>query len=312
MVGIFILYISNRLQNFTFSVIFIRKRESIKSASQAFGPVFYLLCSILTAKRCHNYFMNQSTNTTDRLRAVLVLISTVGTIVFNGLAATGYVNGVTPQVISERYPTVVTPAGYAFTIWSLIYVGMLAFSVYQLLPAQNERFRKVRTVYIISCLLNCGWIFFWHRDQIAVSLGMILALLASLLVMLIQFRNAESPGSALLTKATFGIYAGWVTAASIVNFVILLKSMNVELSASGWNTLGVVCIVLAAAAAVVVRASIKNFLYPLAIAWAVGAIAVKQSGNTPIVVAAAFAAVVCLVTSGSIVTQLKDSTSGRA
>src|SRR4051812_41931885 len=131
--------------------------------------------------------MAETKNFQDRMRAVLVIIATAGTIVFNGLAATGHVNGVTPEVISDRYPTVVTPAGYAFTIWTLIYVGIVAFSVYQILGANLRRFRPVRSLYIFSCLLNCGWIFFWHREQIGVCLVFILALLATLFVILILF-----------------------------------------------------------------------------------------------------------------------------
>ncbi len=123
--------------------------------------------------------MTDTGNSSDRLRAILVLFATFGTVVFNGLAAMGKVNGVSPDVISAKYPSVLTPAGYAFTIWSLIYLGMLAFSVYQVLSAKLAEFRSVRTIYILSCLLNCGWIYFWHQDAIGVCLAMIIALAAT-------------------------------------------------------------------------------------------------------------------------------------
>ena len=240
------------------------------------------------------------------MRAILVLVATIGTIVFNGLAATGYINGVTPEVISGKYPTVLTPAGYAFTIWSLIYVGMLAFSIYQLLPANIAKYSRVRSLYIISCVLNCAWIFFWHRDQIGVCLAIILALLATLLLLCIKLKEQATPTDSLCSKAPFGIYFGWVTCASIVNFAIFIAYM-------GWGQIsaavGCIFIVFAAVCAIVVRWRLTNYLYPLAVAWALTAIAVKQSGNTPIVVTAAFAVVTCIVTVGSIVTSLKDSTS---
>lgn len=79
--------------------------------------------------------MTDSATGTDRFRAILVLAATIGTIVFNSLAAMGRVGGVTPAEISAKYQTMITPAGYAFSIWSLIYVGLIAFSIYQLLPA---------------------------------------------------------------------------------------------------------------------------------------------------------------------------------
>ena len=133
--------------------------------------------------------MTQSINSQDRIRSVLVLIATIATITFNLLAAGGYVNGVSPDMISNKYPTVITPAGYAFTMWSLIYVGIIAFSVYQLLPNQLARFRSVRTLYVISCLLNCAWIYFWHREQIAISFGLIVALCLTLVLILRNFRD---------------------------------------------------------------------------------------------------------------------------
>jgi len=251
--------------------------------------------------------MQTAANTKDRVRSILLIVATIGTIVFNGLAATGYVNNVTPELISNKYPTVLTPAGYAFAIWSLIYLGMLAFSLYQVLPSNVARFRPVRSLYIATCVLNCAWIYFWHRDQIVVCLVLIVGLLLTLIWMLILLRRAG--GSPLWTTAPFGIYAGWVTAATLVNFTIFLKYIGAEISPTAWNALGVAALVIAAGLAFVVRWRLQNYIYPLAIAWAATAIAVKQSGNTAIVVAAAFCTVTCLVVAGSVVTSLKDSTS---
>ncbi len=253
--------------------------------------------------------MTETPNSQDRMRAILVLVATVGMIVFNGLAAAGYVNGVTPEMISDKYPTVLTPAGYAFTIWSLIYVGMIAFSIYQLLPANLLRFRSIRSVYIVSCVFNCAWIYFWHREQIGFCLVLILALVLTLLLINMKFKEPDSLRTALCTKAPFGIYFGWVTCAAIVNFAVFLAYSAVTMSSRMSAIFGSVCIVLAAGLAVIVRWKLANYLYALTVAWALTAIAVKQSGNTAIVIAAAFGAVTCLVTAGSVVTNLKDSTS---
>ena len=253
--------------------------------------------------------MTAAANSRDRMRAILVIVATIGTIFFNVLAATGRVNYVTPDVISDKYPTILTPAGYAFSIWSLIYLGMAAFSIYQIIGANLVRFRAIRSLYIFSCLLNCGWIYFWHRDQIGVCVVFIFTLLVTLFLMLILFRRSEASGGALFTKVPFGIYAGWVTAASLVNFVIFLKYEGVEFSTFAWNALGVVLIICAAALTILVRSKLTNYFYPLAVAWALTAIAVKQGGNTAIVVAAAIGVVTCLVTAGSVVVNLKDSSS---
>ena len=243
------------------------------------------------------------------MRTILVLVATIGMIVFNGLAATGYVNGITPNTISAKYPTVLTPAAYAFSIWSLIYVGLLAFSIYQLLTANIARFSSIRSVYIASCVFNCAWIFFWHRDQIGICLVLIIALAVTLLLINMKLKAPASLVAALLTKAPFGIYFGWVTCAAIVNFAVFLVYSGVNMSSRTSAIFGSVCIVVAAGSAVIVRWKLSNYLYAVAVAWALTAIAVKQSGNTAIVIAAAFGAVTCLVTAGSVVTNLKDSTS---
>lgn len=250
--------------------------------------------------------MAKTINKSDRLLQVLVLVATLLTILFNALAAAGYVNDTTPDAVSAKYPTVITPAGYAFSIWSLIYLGMAAFSIYQFLPSKTEIFRPIRAAYLISCVLNCGWILAWHHEWIGACMLLIASLAASLLWICLALRDAASYFDALLSKVPFGIYFGWVTCAAIVNFFIYLRANDM----GGQNVaLGVSAIILATGFAIIVRWRLTNYLYAVTVAWALTAIAVKQSGTTPIVLAAAFGTVTCLVTAGSVVTTLKDSTS---
>jgi len=260
--------------------------------------------------KCDNWVeMNSGQNTQDRMRSVLVIVATIATIVFNALAATGYVNGITPAAISAKYPTVLTPAGYAFSIWTLIYLGLLAFSVNQALPANAVRYRPIRSLYILSCLLNCTWIYFWHREQIAVCLVIILLLCGTLVFVRYRLMGFDSTGDIWLAKAPIGVYAGWVTAASTVNLLVLLANLKLGYSGAGENVIGIVLIAVATGAAIVARAALRDYFFPLAVAWALTAIAVKQSGNTTIVVATAVGVVVCIVTAGTVVVNLKDSSS---
>jgi hypothetical protein len=257
----------------------------------------------------HNGFLEviKVSQNSDGLKKMLVIAATAGVIVFNWLAATGRVNGVTPEMISDKYPTYVTPAGYAFTIWSLIYFGLAAFSIYQALPKNTERFRGIRSLYILNCAANCAWIYFWHQDQILICLFIILALLATLLLINLKIRNTETNGEFWLVKAPFGVYFGWVTVAAMVNFVVALKYLNAAMSGTAEIVMSCVFILLAAFFGVIVRVQLRNYLYPLAIAWAVTAIAVKQSGQTLIVVAAAIACIVSLFTALSFVLTEKQS-----
>lgn len=244
---------------------------------------------------------------TDRFRSFLVPVATIGVIAFNWLAAAGRINGVTPGEISDKYPTLITPAGYAFSIWSLIYVGLIAFSIYQLLPPNVARLRNIRSYYILSCALNCAWIYLWHHDQIAVAFVIIFLLAFSLLLINLYLRTIETAGEYWLVKAPFGIYFGWVTAATLVNFAILLVHWNVQLSPSAWTGLAVALILLAAALGILVRIRLTNYFYPLAVAWALAAIGVKQSGQTLVVSAAAVGVIACLIAALSFVVNLPSS-----
>ena len=107
-----------------------------------------------------------------------------------------------------------------------------------------------------------------------------------------------------VVKAPFAIYFGWVTAATLVNFAVLLVFLDIVLSQTAWAAVSVILILLAAGLGIWLRIASSNYLHPMAIAWALTAIAVKQSGNTPIVVACAAGVVGCLIAGFSFVVKL--------
>ncbi|MGI8811891.1 MAG: tryptophan-rich sensory protein [Pyrinomonadaceae bacterium] len=253
--------------------------------------------------------MLQSSQGTERFRSYLVLAATIGTIAFNALAATGRIGGVTPKEISDHYPTLITPAGYAFSIWSLIYVGLICFSVYQMLPRNIERYRKIRSLYILSCAFNCAWIYFWHSNQIGICLAIIVALAVTLFLINYQLQVPDSPGENWLVRSPFGIYFGWVTAASLVNFAVYLNFVGVKMSDPANTLLAVSLILIAAGLGIYMRARYLNYLYPLAIAWALTAIAVEQSGHTLVVTASAIGVIASLIACISFVMNMKSSIS---
>lgn len=228
---------------------------------------------------------------------ILVIFATIGVIAMNVIASLGYIGGITPNVISDKTPTFLTPAGYAFSIWGWIYLGLIIFSVYQALPSKIEKFAKVRTLYLISCVLNCMWLYFWHHEEILISLLVILTLLGSLALINLTLEKENN----LLARFIFGLYFGWVTAASVVNATIALVYQGVRMSdeSSIWLASGLIVVVTVLG--VFLRHKLPNIAYPIAIAWAITAIAVKQSGKTPIVVAAGIGVIALLISALSFV-----------
>jgi hypothetical protein len=84
----------------------------------------------------------------------------------------------------------------------------------------------------------------------------------------------------------------------------MLIYLGVGLTETSWAVLSVLLIGLAAGLGIFFRIKMPAYIYPLPIAWALTAIAVKQSGNTAIVVACAVGVIACLIASFSFVVNL--------
>jgi benzodiazapine receptor len=103
----------------------------------------------------------------DRLRQLSVVLTVLVTIVVNVLANALPINGLDQRQISDRFRVYFVPAGYAFSIWGLIYIGLVAFAILQALPSQrqNPRLRAVGWWVVLSGVANYAWIFLWHYEQ---------------------------------------------------------------------------------------------------------------------------------------------------
>ena len=231
-----------------------------------------------------------------RIMQLVTLAACVVVLVVNYLAGIGWINNTVTSAVSDRYLTQITPAGYAFAIWSLIYLGMAAFSIFQALPSKRDDklVSSLRVPFLLTCLLNSSWLVAWHYDQIPLTIMIICGLLALLLLISLKASHISGGAEMLLVRMPFNLYFGWVTVATILNATILLVYLGYDSSSAYGPALGAALIVIATVLGVFVRFKLNAFAYPLAIAWAVTAIAVKQSGNTPIVVAAAVSVVVLL------------------
>lgn len=216
----------------------------------------------------------------DRLRQVLVIVTTVLVFGMNVLANVLPLNGLNTGEISDRFDIFFVPAGYVFSIWFLIYAGLIAYSIYQALPAQREapRLRAIAPWYIVSSVANVVWLFLWHYEVFSLTLFAMLALLFSL-IMVFLLLNVGRVQVTSVEKWTvyvpFSIYLGWVTVATIANTTQLLFYLD-------WNGFGIAPDVWAAiilVAGVVISAlmslSRANVAYSLVLVWAYIGIAVK-------------------------------------
>jgi hypothetical protein len=226
------------------------------------------------------------------LRQSVNVLAVIATIVINGLANALPLNGQTTGEISDRFQVYFVPAGYVFSIWGLIYLGLIVFAVFQALPAQRDNPRLCRIGYLFtaSCLANIAWLFLWHYEQFPLTLLAMLSLLVLLIVIYLRLRIGQVAASSAekwLVHIPFSIYLGWITVATIANATSLLEYSNW----SGWGisdeVWAIIMLVTGASIASVVTLTRGDIAYMLVIVWAFVGIAVKHT-ETPVVATAAW------------------------
>jgi hypothetical protein len=239
----------------------------------------------------------------DTLRQIVNAVAVVLTIAVNGLASTTLLNGKTTGQVSDGIPALFTPAGYVFAIWGVIYLGLIAFAVYQALPSQREnpRLRSIGYIFALSCLANVAWLVFWQYEILPVTIVLMLVLLGSLIAIYLRLnvnRTQVPAGERWTVHVPFSIYLGWITVATIANASALLYRLGwstggLGISAAAWTVIVLVAAVAIAAAMSLTRGDLA---YLVVLVWAFIGIAVKQTGSPTVVIAsgAAAAAVVVL------------------
>ena len=216
----------------------------------------------------------------DTLRQISVIITVMATIFINILANALPINGLNTGQISDNFQVYFVPAGYVFSIWGLIYIGLIAYAVFQALPAQRENPRLRSTGWWVSLggLANIVWIFLWHYQQFPLTLVAMLTLLASLIVIYLRLgtgRTSVSTAETWAVRVPFSIYLGWITVATVANITDVLDYVN-------WNGFGIapetwMVIVLAAVLAIagLVIFTRRDMAYTLVLLWALAGIALK-------------------------------------
>ena len=107
----------------------------------------------------------------DTIRQVVNLLSILLALTVNILASALPLNGQNTGEISDRFQVFFVPAGYVFSIWGIIYIGWIAFAIFQFQPAQKEnpRLRRLGYLFALSNVLNAAWLFCWHYNRFGLS-----------------------------------------------------------------------------------------------------------------------------------------------
>jgi benzodiazapine receptor len=250
----------------------------------------------------------------DKLRQFFVVFSVIALIVMNYLSNVGAFGGKTNKAISDKYHTLITPAGYAFSIWGIIFLGLLAFAVYQGLGTQrtNPRFRDIGWWVVLNGFCNAIWSPLFNNEQIGIALIVILVMLFSLVIIeqrLLERKHVPivstdpdntlpesvaSPAQTWLARIPFSIYFGWLTVATILNVTVYLKATDFGLMDMSEQTWAVAMLIVGLVVGAVVFNRFRSVAYILVFAWAYTAIAVEQTGYSQVQLVAGTGAIIAV------------------
>jgi hypothetical protein len=234
------------------------------------------------------------------MRRYLPLLATVAVISVNAAANIVPINGINTGQVSANYPTGFTPAGWVFSIWGLIYLGLIAFGFFAARKQQDggRRVRSIEAPYLVSCAANAAWIFMWHYGHILESLILMLALLGSLILVYVRLRAvaASSSGERLCVDMPFSLYLGWISTATLANLAAYFFAVGVypfDLPMDDW---AILTVVTAAAIYTAIGVRTGDAVYTAVFAWAaLGIVLQTLETSHPVRLAAAAGCAVSVI-----------------
>ena len=236
----------------------------------------------------------------DTLRQIANLVTVLIALTVNILASALPLNGQNTGEISDRFQVYFVPAGYVFAIWGIIYLGWIAFTIYQFQAQQKEspRLRRLGYLFALSNIANAAWLFCWHYNQFGLSVLVMLTLLGLLITSYLRLdvnRSSFTRAERWSVDIPFSIYLGWITVATVANVTDWLYLVH-------WNGFGihaqtwaVIMIAVASLLGLLMALTRKDAAYLLVLVWSFVGIAVKQTLAPAVVTAAWIGAGLMLV-----------------
>lgn len=254
------------------------------------------------------------TTLSQKFLAILNLIAFLGVVIVNGLANALPINNKTTAELSDQYPNLFVPAGLTFSIWGVIYILLAIFVIYQLIVTFREDkmklgpYKRIGYLFLLSSILNIGWIFAWQYEIMPLSLVIMLLLLGCLMAIYLRLgvgKKGFTTREQYLVHLPFSVYLGWITIATIANVTAFLVNIN-------WNRFGlsdqfwaVLVIVVGIAITLSVLLRRQDIYYALVVDWAILGILLKRLGDSVLVQSVIIITIIglALITIG-IVTQI--------
>jgi translocator protein len=264
---------------------------------------FFKDFTMATTTAIHETITPQSA---DLTRQIATAIAVAVTLVCNTLANTLPLNNRTTGAISATFDVYFVPAGYVFSIWSVIYLGLIAFVVYQFRPAgrTSQVLRAISPWFLLSCAMNSLWIFLWHYGYYYLTILVMLLLLVSLIQVYTGLEEShkhsyDTTGKTFLSpwwwcvQVPFSLYLGWICVATIANATAVLDYAAWD----GWGiseeTWTLIMLTVGIALGVFFTETRHDAIIPAVFVWAFAGIAVRHAATPIVAQFATVAAVIC-------------------
>ncbi|SHI63015.1 hypothetical protein [Pseudozobellia thermophila] len=236
-----------------------------------------------------------------KTRSILNLASVLIVILINYLSQAFRLNGTTIGEISSKYDNLFTPSGYAFSIWGLIFLGLLAFSIFQVKRAYSSQPKEfiAQTGYwfLLANLLNCAWVLAFVYDHTGLSVLIMLGILVSLIKIILNtnMERWDAPIEVIaLVWWPISLYGGWITVATIANISAYLAKLGWEGGPLSEVTWTIIVIMIATLINLIITWTRNMREFALVAVWAFVAIFVRHKDAMESVAYSALAAAIVL------------------
>jgi hypothetical protein len=228
-----------------------------------------------------------------KLLQVLNVVFFVVMIIMNGLAVGLPLNGKSTGQLSEQYPNLFVPAGLTFSVWSVIYLLLAAFCIFQLRSLFSKTpdvaaglvVSRIGFLFVASSVFNSMWIVAWHYEMVPLSVVIMLGMLWCLFRITdyieetIPYLNSFQR---LIVNGSFGIYFGWICIATIANVTALLVSLGWDGAGLRQESWAAIMIVVGTVLTAVAALSFRNAYIGMVVIWAFVGIIIKRYDDATI------------------------------
>ena len=239
------------------------------------------------------------------MKIIITWLLFVGVIAVNALANILPINGYNTGQISAFYPNAFVPAGFTFSIWGVIYLLLLFYTIgFTYYTLKQEQYPKAFTLieriniyFLLTCVFNMSWIIAWHYLQIELSLVIMLLFLITLIQLFLKSNTIARDltlSQRFILQTPFIVYLGWISVATIANTTALLVAYK-------WTALCIApvywsasMILIALLLAVLMLKKFKAVPFALVVTWALWGIKASQGSVYPLIQSITTVSVACL------------------